>query len=164
MIKVAVTNLHAYLGGNLVFEWLDVPFDENELKDVFHRIGSNQYFISDYESESLNIKIEEHVDLNDLNDLCEQVFELSGYELRELKAILEVHSISLDEGLEMLNEGDFIFYDVESMEELAQMLVDEGCFGEIPNTIENYIDYEKIARDLEFDGYTKTSQGIIFFN
>jgi len=51
---------------------------------------------------------------------------------------------------------DVDIYPVESLKELAEQFVDDGLFGEIPASIANYLDYEAIARDLEFD-YTETT-------
>jgi antirestriction protein len=42
-------------------------------------------------------------------------------------------------------------YEVESMRKLAEQFVDEGLYGEIPETLQNYIDYDAIARDLAVD-------------
>lgn len=54
------------------------------------------------------------------------------------------------------------FHFCNSMEDLAAELVDDGCFGEIPEHLANYIDYGAIARDLEYDGcYMEISSGII---
>ena len=40
----------------------------------------------------------------------------------------------------------------ESLEHVAEQDVDEGLFGEIPESIVNYIDYESIARDYDCGG------------
>lgn len=45
-------------------------------------------------------------------------------------------------------------YDVATLKELAEQFVEEGLFGEIPENIRFYLDYEAIARDLSMD-YTK---------
>ena len=42
-------------------------------------------------------------------------------------------------------------YDCNSMRDLAIQFVEEGLFGDIPEHIANYIDYDAIARDLEMD-------------
>lgn len=42
-------------------------------------------------------------------------------------------------------------YEMDSMKELAEHFVDEGLFGEIPDHLANYIDYDAIARDLKCD-------------
>jgi hypothetical protein len=53
------------------------------------------------------------------------------------------------------SDFDVDIYHVETMRELAEQLVDEGLFGEIPEHLANYIDLDAIARDLAVD-YTKT--------
>lgn len=53
--------------------------------------------------------------------------------------------------------GDFNVdvYEVDSLRELAEQFVDEGLFGEVPESFRFYIDYDAIARDLAVD-YSKT--------
>lgn len=45
------------------------------------------------------------------------------------------------------HHGIDIYY-VESMRELAEQFVDEGLFGDVPESFQFYIDYDAIARDL----------------
>ncbi|CUH89890.1 Antirestriction protein [Phaeobacter sp. CECT 5382] len=52
-------------------------------------------------------------------------------------------------------EFDVDMYHVDSMKELAEQMVDEGLFGDIPEHLERYIDMDAIARDLAYD-YTET--------
>ena len=47
-----------------------------------------------------------------------------------------------------------IYADI-SLRELAMQFVDEGLFGEIPERIQGYLDYDAIARDLGMD-YSET--------
>lgn len=42
-------------------------------------------------------------------------------------------------------------YQIDSMKEHAEQFVDEGLFGEVPNSLQFYIDYDAVARDLGFD-------------
>lgn len=161
MIRIALTNLKKYNEGELIFEWVDLPCDDSE--EVFDRIGHNEYFISDWECDLNGVKIREYDNIHELNELTQQLIELNSYELKELGAILEAHHVSLNEAFDILNAHDFTLYESESIEDVAETLVNEGCFGEIPETIKNYIDYEKIARDLECDGYTETTFGVIIF-
>ena len=46
---------------------------------------------------------------------------------------------------------DIDLYQIDSMRELAMQFVDDGLFGDIPKAIENYLDYDAIARDLGMD-------------
>lgn len=53
------------------------------------------------------------------------------------------HSIEID------------LYAVDSLQELAEQFVDDGLYGEIPESLRGYIDYEAIARDLGME-FTET--------
>lgn len=46
------------------------------------------------------------------------------------------------------DDHDLDLYHVESLRELAEQFVDEGLFGDIPERLQFYIDYDAIARDL----------------
>lgn len=45
-------------------------------------------------------------------------------------------------------------YECDSLEELAEQFVNDGLFGEIPDSICKYIDYKTMAIDLSYD-YTE---------
>lgn len=47
-------------------------------------------------------------------------------------------------------------YHMDSLRELAEAFVDEGLYGNIPDTIAPYLDYDAIARDLGME-FTKTT-------
>jgi len=49
------------------------------------------------------------------------------------------------------DQFDLDLYELGSMKDLAQQFVEEGLFGEIPTAIQNYLDYDAIARDLGMD-------------
>lgn len=46
---------------------------------------------------------------------------------------------------------DMEIYEIDTMRELAEQFVDEGLFGEVPESFQFYIDYDAIARDLAVD-------------
>lgn len=46
-------------------------------------------------------------------------------------------------------------YPVDTLRELAVQFVEDGLYGEIPETLEFYIDYDAIARDLSVE-YAET--------
>ena len=50
---------------------------------------------------------------------------------------------------------DVDIYESDCMRELAESFVDEGLYGDIPDHLANYIDYDAIARDLSMD-FTET--------
>ncbi len=47
-------------------------------------------------------------------------------------------------------------YAVETLRELAEQFVDEGLYGEIPESLQYYIDFDAIARDLSVE-FTETT-------
>lgn len=53
------------------------------------------------------------------------------------------------------SDFDIDIYHVRSMTDLAEDFVAEGLFGDIPDHLTPYIDYDAIARDLAID-YTET--------
>ena len=46
-------------------------------------------------------------------------------------------------------------YEVDTLKELAYQFVEEGLYGEIPESLRFYIDYNAIARDLDVE-YSET--------
>ena len=54
------------------------------------------------------------------------------------------------------DDFDVDLYQMDSLRELAEYLVEEGLYGEIPETLQYYIDYDAIARDLGMD-YVETT-------
>jgi len=51
---------------------------------------------------------------------------------------------------------DIDIYELDSLKELAEQFVDEGLFGDIPERLQFYLDYDLIARDLGMD-YSETT-------
>jgi len=54
------------------------------------------------------------------------------------------------------DDFDVDIYGIESLKELAYQFIDEGLFGDIPDNITCYLDYDAIARDLGCD-YSETT-------
>ena len=167
-IKIALTNLGKYNEGELIYTWLNLPATGNEIDKAFKEISVaegtqyEEYFISDYETGIPGFKIEEYENLRQLNEQIREFSNLDEWEQEEVSAVMEAGSYdSLTEAIDYQKEGSHIYYSgVTSFEELAQQFVDDGCFGEIPEAIENYIDYEAIGQTLSYD-YTHTSNGFI---
>jgi antirestriction protein len=58
---------------------------------------------------------------------------------------------NFDLGKENPDQFDVDLYELDSLKDLAMQFVEEGLFGEIPENIQNYLDYDAIARDLGMD-------------
>ncbi|MCA0372225.1 MAG: antirestriction protein ArdA [Proteobacteria bacterium] len=71
----------------------------------------------------------------------------------KLKAIIAVGECGYPFDLSNDNPDafDVDIYQLNSMRELAEQFVDEGLYGSIPQSLQFYIDYDAIARDLSMD-------------
>lgn len=165
MLKIALANLGKYNEGELIYKWLDLPATEDEIEEAKEAIGINEqyeeWFITDYETNIQGLEIGEYEDLEALNELAERYENLHRYEQEVVAAIIEAGGYSLEEALDVLEDGRYVFYKGQSLEDVAYNLVEEGCFGNIAGNLKNYIDYSAIARDLGFDGYSETKYGVI---
>ena len=182
MLKIYVANLGKYNEGELVGEWLTLPATEEELEKLFIDIKVAHYdedgdyipyyeengivyeevAIHDYETAIADLKINEYTNITELNETAKEIDELSDYEFETLNAIIEATGYDLEDALKEVDNATF--YNGYSLEDVAEELVNEGCFGNIPDSIFYYIDYEAIARDLKFDNYYEVSNGVIFIS
>jgi antirestriction protein len=151
-IKIYLTNLAQYNDGRLIGEWLNLSeLSEDQLNIAIKRILGNdeEYFITDFEAP---FRIEEYSNAHELRNAAEKLAGMNDYEAAAVIFLIEEGN-TLTEALEEYES--VVSYSAGSFEELAEQFVDEGLFGEIPESIQNYIDYEKIGRDLSFD-YTES--------
>lgn len=156
MIKVWIGSLAAYNEGRLVGDWYTLPVDPAELKHL-----GEETFVADSEVDSMdNLPIKEHSNLATLNDWAERLNRLRDDELARIDYLLG-EGYSFDDA--MAKYEDVTFYADQTLKQVAEELIDEGCFGDIPAAIAGYINYDAIARDLGFDGYTETSAGVFHY-
>lgn len=65
-----------------------------------------------------------------------------------------------DLGTDSPDQFDVDLYEIDSLRDLAMQFVKEGLFGDIPESIRNYLDYDAIARDLGMDYSETTIEGM----
>lgn len=162
MLKIYVNTWGNYNeNGAAGGEWIRLPdpdLDET-LEAIAERIGDTdpEWFINDYEWIDNSFgPIHEMEDLEELNDKCEALFNLSSFDIEKLVAAVEVDD-DLDQHLDNLD--NYHFYHGMTLEEVAEEIVEE-CYN-LPEFALRYFDYEAFARDLRFDGYTETAHGVI---
>lgn len=155
-MKIFLTNLGKYNEGELIGEWVELPASNEELQEVFDRIGINEeyeeYFITDYECDFYEVGEYENIDT--LNDIAARIEELDEEESEVVKALISELGFTLNEAIEKANNGDYrIYYDCENMEDVAYQVVDEcGYFENTLDIVANYFDYKSFGRDLEIEG------------
>lgn len=165
MLKGFITNLGKYNEGELIGEWITFPISEEELEEVFERIGINEYyeefFFTDWDCD-FDTGLGEYENIEAVNELAEALEEVeSNSEEEKLESIIEATGNSLKESLDCME--DAIFYPGYTLEEVAEEYVNDCLFTkDTPDIFRRYFDYEAFARDLSFDGYTETVHGVIY--
>lgn len=165
LLNIYIANLEAYNNGYLVGEWVSLPASDDEIAETLERIGCGgvngaEHAIHDYESD-FGIHVNEYDSIDELNELAQALADLDEYEQAKIYAYLEAVSNDIAEAIENIDRCE-LYENCEDLTDYAYELVSEGCFGNIPDSIANYIDYDAIARDLGFDGYYTTSYGVLY--
>lgn len=154
MMKVFITNLAKYNEGILIGEWIELPTDEDELKEKIKEIlgDDEEFFITDYEGD-IEYRVHEYENVFELNEHLEQIKRINDNDL--VNAILRSTGNDLEEVIDIIEDGRYIcFKGVIDEEELGRMIVDEGLFGfEISEQLYPYIDFKKIGEDWYMDIY-----------
>lgn len=164
MLSVYLTDLAAYNTGCLSGTWVQLPITKFELSQAISEVltegeyavdGENheEYFITDYEWDDIDIKeIDEYENIYDLNDELKLLGDLNKEKLKAVKFLLD-ECITYDIGDAISRAEDVILHHNYTIEDVAYDLLHE-CYNlqDIPPLIANNIDYDGIARDLEYDG------------
>ena len=173
-----ITNLGKYNEGELVGEWVKFPTTAEELKEVFKRIGIGQkddfgqpyeeWFITDYDCyvDGLYSKLGEYESLDELNYLASKLDEMSESEYAQFQAGMEMgdHCGSLQEIINLTENLDCyeVYPDIHDYDDLGRYYIEELDVMQVPEHLQNYIDYEAYGRDVVIDeNGTFTDQGYV---
>ena len=173
-----ITNLGKYNEGELVGEWVKFPTTAEELKEVFKRIGIGQkddfgqpyeeWFITDYDCyvDGLYDKLGEYENLDELNYLASKLDEMSESEYAQFQAGMEMgdHCGSLQEIINLTENLDCyeVYPDIHDYDDLGRYYIDELEVMQVPEHLQNYIDYEAYGRDVAMDeNGSFTDQGYV---
>lgn len=162
-----ITNLGKYNEGELVGEWVKFPTTAEELKEVFKRIGIGQkddfgqpyeeWFITDYDYyvDGLYDKLGEYENLDELNYLASKLDEMSESEYAQFQAGMEMgdHCGSLQEIINLTENLDCyeVYPDIHDYDDLGRYYIEELDVMQVPEHLQNYIDYEAYGRDVAID-------------
>ncbi len=162
-----ITNLGKYNEGELVGEWVKFPTTAEELKEVFKRIGIGQkddfgqpyeeWFITDYDCyvDGLYSKLGEYENLDELNYLASKLDEMSESEYAQFQAGMEMgdHCGSLQEIINLTENLDCyeVYPDIHDYDDLGRYYIEELDVMQVPEHLQNYIDYEAYGRDVAID-------------
>ena len=173
-----ITNLGKYNEGELVGEWVKFPTTAEEMKEVFKRIGIGQrddfgqpyeeWFITDYDCyvDGLYDKLGEYENLDELNYLASKLDEMSDSEYAQFQAGMEMgdHCGSLQEIINLTENLDCyeVYPHIEDYDDLGRYYIEELEVMQVPEHLQNYIDYEVYGRDVAMDeNGSFTDQGYV---
>lgn len=154
MIRIYLTNLGKYNEGELVGKWVDLPttngFDEH-LEEIGINEEYEEWFITDYETDIDGLEIHEYSNIEELDELAETLENLADYEKEVVEAMIS-EGYSLEDALEKKDDC-MIYYDCHDMEDVAREYIEEtGLLHDVPDTLQNYFDFEAYGRDMSFEG------------
>ena len=173
-----ITNLGKYNEGELVGEWVKFPTTAEEMKEVFKRIGIGQrddfgqpyeeWFITDYDCyvDGLYSKLGEYENLDELNYLASKLDEMSESEYAQFQAGMEMgdHCGSLQEIINLTENLDCyeVYPHIADYDDLGRYYIEELEVMQVPEHLQNYIDYEAYGRDVAMDeSGSFTDQGYV---
>ena len=175
MLKLFITDLHAYNNGFLVGEWVTLPLSGKELYLAIQSILSEgeylcqsdvtheEIFITDYEWMGQSIfNVGEYDSPWDVNDDLGKLSDLSPSKQKAVAFLLgEQLTYEVDDAI--AKADDVIIHENQSLEDVAYVLMQE-CYevDKLPPIIANNIDYEGIARELDYDGTYWEIDGDVF--
>lgn len=162
--RIWLGSLSKYNEGTLSGEWLDLPMPEEEIREKYNKYtnnGQNDFFLADWEC-PIHKAIGEYTSPFEANEIAERLESLDDREIKCVEFLMDNIGCTFAQALDSYE--DVTFYEGMRLKEVAEEMVDAGCFGEIPTTLENYIDFEAIARDMSFDGYHyETDEGVFHY-
>lgn len=176
MLQVYLSDLAAYNKGYLLGEWIRLPMPQTKLRETLEKLLASgttlcfmemgyyekheEHFITDYEWEEMELySIDEYANLERLNHECHLLETLSQQELKALKFILdETSGTDIETAMQKL--CDVTIHENASLENIAYELVENGFISE--SNLLNYVDYEKIARDLRLEGLYYEKDGDVY--
>ena len=99
----------------------------------------------------IDAAIDDENDINVILSALASILEFDDDELKALDAAIEYYGHYLKETTEKIKNNEYILLqDVDDDDELGQFYCDEG-FCDIPDWLENYIDYESFGRDIRLN-------------
>ena len=161
-MKAYITNLGKYNEGCLVGKWIDFPIDDDDFESELESIGVKEntmyeeWFVTDYDCSLFDMydAFGEYPNIDDINEVAEALEDNES----EFTALMEVYNYT--DALRYLESDNYTFYEGMTLEDVAYEIVEE-CYN-LPEFAQRYFDYKAFARDLGYDGYCETSNGVIY--
>jgi antirestriction protein len=175
-IEAFVTNLGRYNEGYLGGEFLKLPATAEEVQALFQRIHVDgvryeEIFITDYETDVSGLYdcLSEYADLDELNYFAALLDDLDEGDREKFEAALSYgdYTGSLKDLINLAQNLDCYEYypGICDEDDLGRYMIGEMGSLEVPEYLQNYIDYEAYGRDVSLeDGGVFNGSGYIVSN
>ena len=162
MLEAYVTNLGRYNEGCLDGEYLRFPATTEDVQALLKRIHVDgvryeEIFITDYETDISGLYncLGEYESIDELNYLASLLDDMEKWEAEKFAAAVE-HGEHTGKVRDLINLAQYLdcfeFYPgIEDEDDLGRFYIEEMCTLEIPEHLQNYIDYEAYGRDMNLD-------------
>lgn len=159
--RIYVACLAAYNNGKLHGEWIDCDQEADEIQEEIDAMieqspecDAEEWAIHDYEGFQ-GLKISEHMSLEKVAELAALIIEHGAAYAAYIDHIGEEYATIED--FQDKYQGEF-----ESEKDFAQQHFSES--NEIPESLQNYIDWEKVTTDLFInDFFGDRRDGMTYF-
>ncbi|MDL2287997.1 antirestriction protein ArdA [Oscillospiraceae bacterium OttesenSCG-928-F05] len=162
MLQAFITNLGRYNEGCLDGEYLSLPATQDEVMALLERIHIDgiryeEIFITDYESDidGLSQHLGEYESIDELNYLAQLLDDLQDYELELFAAAVQYgdHTGSVKDLINLAQNLDSyqLYSGIFNEDDLGRYYAEELCCLDVPEHLQNYIDYEAYGRDIDIE-------------
>jgi len=162
MLEAYVTNLGRYNEGCLDGEFLKLPATTEDVQALLKRIHVDgvryeEIFITDYETDISGLYdcLGEYESIDELNYLASLVDDMDEGKQAKFEAALSYGEYpgSVKDLINLAQNLDCYEYypDIHDEDDLGRFYIEEMCALEVPEHLQNYIDYEAYGRDISLD-------------
>ena len=153
-IEGFITNLGKYNEGTLMGEWVAFPISEDDLKDVFIKIGIDgvkyeEYFFTgwDFSDDCPNLGLGQLSRIDHVNELVEKIDSITFDNEKKFLAMVEAYS--LKEALDCDYDTVCLYDNINDEQELGEYYIHETDEYDLSamGTLANYIDYAALGHD-----------------
>jgi antirestriction protein len=164
MIQIYIQELATYNNAVGVGKWINVEDFDSEIEvlfeeatevlkseDLHYGVDAEEYEIVDWECE-VDIDLKNiYQDIDKLKTLNELLLELDQNEIDKLGYLMDIGCDITDITVDTIDN----VYSNESWDEAIEEFIEYGLDIPMESMVNSYLDYDKIQRDLEIDGYTE---------
>ena len=141
-INVYVENIHNHLG-----EWFDLPTNLSKVHEKL-KLDDGEVSITDYEAP---FTINEYDNLQHLNETAQLMDTAPDYIIENAQALINQGWFKDMYDLITSYQDKLIYFPNIHDDELGMYLIEHEEYGEVPDKLSYYIDYEKLGQDYRIN-------------